>query len=97
MELDKIEKECEKKQKGYVSRRHLELLQEVIIKTKYRKQLGITMDPQKGRKRKQSEDDMIRGRKTNKQRIAEVGVKLIELGQYPMIVESFTKVNRVNQ
>ena len=34
LDLDKIEKECEKKGKGYVSRRQLELLQELIIKMK---------------------------------------------------------------
>ena len=34
LDLDEIEKECEKKGNGYVSRRKLELLQEAIIKTR---------------------------------------------------------------
>ena len=69
MDLDEIEKECDKKGRGYVSRRQLELLQEAIINTKARQQLGIIMDPQKGSKRKLLEEDMKRGRKTNKKRI----------------------------
>ena len=40
----------------------------------------IEPDPQKGSKRKTPEDELRRGRKTNKQSIAEVGVNLIESG-----------------
>ena len=55
------------------------------------------MDPQKGSKMKQAEDDMKPGRKTNKQRITEIGVKLIESGQYPTIVAAFSEVNKVRK
>ena len=55
------------------------------------------MDPYKGSKRKQLEDDMKQGRKTNKERIAEVGFKLIESNQYPVIVETFSEVNELSQ
>jgi len=34
LDLDELEKECEKKGKGYVSRRQLELLQEAIVRSK---------------------------------------------------------------
>ena len=34
LDLDEIEKECDKKGRGYVSRQQLELLQEEFIKTK---------------------------------------------------------------
>ena len=34
LDLDEIEKEYDKKGKGYVSRRQLELIEEAIIKTK---------------------------------------------------------------
>lgn len=37
LDLNEIEKECEKKEKGYVSRKQLELLQEAIIRSKARK------------------------------------------------------------
>ena len=40
---------------------------------------------------------MRRGRNMNKQRITEIGVKLIESSQYPMIAATFFEVNRVNQ
>ena len=39
LDLDEIKKECDKKGRGYVFRRQLELIQEVIIKTKYHQQL----------------------------------------------------------
>ena len=58
--------------------RQLELVQEVIIKTIARQQLGTTMGPQKGSKIKSPKEDMKRGKKTNKQRIVKIGVKLIE-------------------
>ena len=45
MDLDENEKECDKKRRVYVFRRQLELVQEVIIKTKYCQQLQIAIDP----------------------------------------------------
>ena len=45
LDMDEIEKECEKKGNGYVSRWQLELIQEAIIKMRDRQQLGIAMDP----------------------------------------------------
>ena len=97
LDLDEIKKECDKKSQGYVSRRQLELLQEAIIKTKAQQQLGISSDAQKGSKRKSLEEELKRGRKTNKQRIAEVGVDLIESCQQLMIMATFYEVNKVSQ
>ena len=79
LDLDEIKKEYEKG-RVYVLRRQMELLQEVSIKTKAHQQLGIVMDPPKGNKRKSPREYLKKGRKMNKQRIVEVGVKLIELG-----------------
>ena len=45
LDLDEIEKECERKGKGYVSRCQLELMQEAIIRKKANKQLGVTTEP----------------------------------------------------
>ena len=59
--------------------------------------MGIVVDPHKRRKRKYPEEDLKRGRKTNKQRIVKVGVKLIESGQYLTIMAKFSEVNKVNQ
>ena len=80
LDLDAIEEECKKKAKGYVPRRQINILQEVIIKMGAHQDLGIDSDPQKGTKRKFPEEEIRRGRKTNKQRIAAIGVKLIESG-----------------
>ena len=52
--------------------------------------MGIASDPQKGSKRKSPEEELKRGRNTNKKQIAEVGIKLIKSCQYPMIREAFT-------
>ena len=68
----------------------LELLHQAILKTKDSPHISISKDPLKGSKRKQSEEVEKRGRKKNKQRIAEIGRRLIESGQFPMIKASFT-------
>ena len=80
LELDALEKECEKEGKGYVSHEQLQLLQEANIRSKSHQALGIIVEPQKGGKRKYPKEDMKRGRKTSKQRIVAIGVKLIESG-----------------
>ena len=95
LDLDAIEVECGKKGEGYVPRRKIDLLQEAIIKAGAHPNLGIDPDPQKRNKRKSPEEEQRRGRKTNKQRIAEVGVKLIESGQYPTIQVAFSEVSKV--
>ena len=97
LDLDAIEAECGNNGKGYVPRWQIELLQEATIKAGAQMNLGIESDPQKGNKRKSLEEEERSGRKTNKQRIAEVGVKLIELGQYPTIKAAFSEVSKVYQ
>ena len=97
LDLDAIEVECGKKGKGYVPRRQIELLQEAIIKVGAHLNLGIDPNPQIGHKWKPLEEEQRRGRKSNKQRIAEIGVKLIESGQYPMIRATFSEVSKVSQ
>ena len=97
LDLDAIEKECEKVGKGYVPREHIELLQKAIINSKLGRELGISVEPQKGSKRKSQEEDQKKGRKSNKQRIAEIGVRLIESGRYPTIREALSEVIKVTQ
>ena len=97
LELDSIEEECRKKGQGYVLRHQLELLQEAIIRTGAVESLGIDLDAQKGSKRKSPEEEMRRGRKTKKQRIAVVGVRLIESGQYPTIQAAFSEAKKFCQ
>ena len=97
LDLDAIEDECGKKGKGYVPRWQIELLQEAIIKVGAQINLGIDLDLQKGSKRNSLEEEQCRGRKTNKKHISEVGIKIIELGQYPMITAAFSEVSKVFQ
>ena len=94
LDLAAIEEECKKKGQGYVSRRQLEILQEAIIRTGALESLGIDPDAQKGSKRKSPEEELRRGRKTNKQRIAAVRVRLIESGQYPTIKAAFFEAKK---
>ena len=72
-------------------------MQNAIISFKVHNELGISVEPQKGSKRKSLKEEQKRGRKTNKQRIAEIGVRLIESGQYPMIRVAFSEVSKVIQ
>ena len=97
LDLDAIEEECRKKEQGYVSRRQLELLQEAIIKSGAVEYLGVDPDAPKGSKRKSPEEELRRGRKTNKQRIAAVGDRLIESGQYPTIQAAFSEAKKFCQ
>ena len=97
LDLDAIEEECRKKGQGYVLRCQLELIQESIIRMGVMESLGINPDAQKGSKRKSPEEELQQGRKTNKQRIAVVGVRLIESGQYPTIKAAFSEVKKVCQ
>ena len=97
LDLDAIEAECGKKGKGYVPRRQIELLQEAIIKDGAHPNLGIDPDPQTEHKQKPPEEEQCRGRKSNKQHIVEIGVKLIESSQYPMIRVTFSEVSKVSQ
>ena len=95
--LDAIEAEFRKKGKGYVSRRQIELLQEAIIKAGAHPNLGVDLDPLTGHKQKPLEEEQRRGRKSNKQRIVEIGVKLIKSGQYLTIRAVFSEVSKVSQ
>ena len=97
LDLDAIEAECGKKGKGYVPKRQIELLQEAIIKAGAHPNLRIDPNPQTGHKRKPPEEEQCRGRKLNKQCIAEIGVKIIESDQYPTIRAAFSKVSKVSQ
>ena len=61
-----------------MSRQQIELLQEVIVKEGAHPNLGVDPDPLTRHKQKPPEEEQRRGRKSNKKRITEIGVKLIE-------------------
>ena len=95
-DLDSLKEECKKACSGYVPREQIELLQQAIIQSKAQKDLGISVEGHKASKRKTLEEDQKRGKKSKKQRIAKIRVKLIESGQNPTIKEAFSKVSKVS-
>ena len=97
LDLDALKKESEKAGQVYVSREQVELLQKAIIRSKTHQDFGISVEPQKWSNRKSPKEDLKQGQKTNKQRIAAIGVKLIESGQYPTIRAAFFEVSKVTQ
>ena len=64
------------------------------VRSNAHESLGIDPDLQTGSKRKSSEEELRRGGETNKQRIAMVGVRLVESSQYPTIKEAFYEVDK---
>ena len=70
LDLDAREAEYRKVGSGYVPREQFEIIQQAIILSKAHKDLGISTEGQKGRKRKTPKEDQKWERKSNKQRIA---------------------------
>ena len=56
LDLDSLEAKCKKAHLSYVPREHIKLLQQAIIQSKVHKDLGISMEGQKGSKRKTLEE-----------------------------------------
>jgi len=69
-------------------------LEEAILRENSPQSLGITTTPPNENKRNFSETGGTRGRKSNKQRIVEIGVKLIDSGQYPTIKSSLASFRK---
>ena len=97
LDLDALEAEYRKDGSGYVRREQIELLHKQFCGLKVHKDLGLRSEGTKASKRKTLEEDQKWGRKSNKQRIAKIGVMLIESGQYPTIKATFAEVSRVSQ
>ena len=67
------------------------LFKEALIKSKEAHGLGVVSDSMKGGEGK------WRGRRTNAQRIQDVGGQLMALGQYPAINEVFDSPPKYNK
>ena len=85
MDLEGIEKECVDVGMGYVPQKHVILLKESILRSWASNQLGISLGSHKEMKRNFKEPTEKSGRKSNKQRVVEVGRHFVELGQYQTI------------
>ena len=83
--LEGIEKSCADKGKGYVPQEQVIFLKEAVIKDRSSNQLRISSGSHKEMKKKHEDQSKKTGRKRNKQRVAEVGKKLVESGQYSTI------------
>lgn len=97
LDLDAIELAMADKNKGFVPADQVKLLEEAILKANPRCSLGVEQGQGRENKRKQPESWEKRGRKSNKQRIAEVGNRLIESGQYPTIKAALSSLHKSSQ
>ena len=85
LDLEGIEKSCAEKDKGYVPQEQVSLLKESILKTKTSNSLGINSRSFKETKKIVEECGRKPGHNSNKQRVADVGRRLVESGQYQTI------------
>ena len=83
LDLEGIEKACKNLKEEYICFRQLVLFKEALIKTKGVRNLGITSKLMKGGEGKH------KGRRTNAQRIRDVGGRLMATRKYPTINEVF--------
>ena len=97
LDLDAIEQAAADKEKGFVPVEQVKLLEEAILKANPKRTMGIEQGLGRENKRKQPESAEKRGRKSNRQRIAEVGNRLIESGQYPTIKAALNALRKASQ
>lgn len=90
-DLEGIENACDNLKDGYIPLRQLVLFKEALIKSKGTRGLGVVSDPMKGGEGKR------RGRRTNAQRIQDVGGRLMASGEYPTINEVFDPPSKRTQ
>lgn len=90
LDLEGIEKACENLKEGYIPFQQLVLFKEALIKTKGARGLGVVSESMKGGEEKR------RGRRTNAQRIQDVGGRLMASGQYPTINDVFDSSPKCN-
>jgi hypothetical protein len=90
MDFEGIEKAYENLEDGYIPFRQLALFKESLIKSKGARGSGVFLDPMKGGEGK------CMGRRTNAQRIQDVGGRLMASRQYPVINEVFNPPSKHN-
>lgn len=91
LDLQGIKKACDNPKEGYIPFRQDIILQEALIKTKGARGLGVVPESMKGGKSKHW------GRRSNLQRIQDVGGKLVASGKYPMINKAFHLMTKNSQ
>lgn len=97
LDLDAIEQAAAAMGQGFVPADQVRLLEEAILNANPHRNLGLEQGSGKDNKIKQSEPAERKGRKSNRQRIAEVGSRLIESGQYPTIKAALTSLRKASQ
>ena len=88
LDLDGIERSCSDKDSGYVPQEHVSLLKQSILKSKTSNSLSISSGYFKETKRITEESGRKPGRKSNKKRVVDVGIRLVESGQYLTIKDA---------
>lgn len=91
LDLEGIEKASDNLKDAYIPFKRLVLFKEDLIKSKGARGLGVVSDSMKGGEGKHG------GRKTNAQRIQDVGGRLMASGQYPWINEVFVSPPKCNK
>ena len=97
LNLDEIEQACLNPEEGYIPSQQVTLLRDAIIKVKKAKTLGVTPEHKKDPEGKRRNAGDKRGRRSNKQRIRDVGEKLKASRLYPTIEEAFNINPKVTQ
>ena len=85
LDLEGIEEACSDKVKGYVPQEHVSLLKEAILKSKFSSSLGINLGSFKETKKPAEDSGKKPGHKSNKHRVAKIGRRFVDSGQYPTI------------
>ena len=85
LDIEEIEKAWSDKVKGYVPQEQVSLLKEAILKAKFSNCLGINSGFFKETKKSGEDNGKKPGSKSNKHRVADVGRRLVDSGQYPLI------------
>jgi len=97
IDLDEIEQACLNLVEGFIPSQQVTLLRDAIIKVKKVKTLGVNPEQKKDPEGKHKNASDKRGRRSNKQRIIDVGEKLKASGLYPTIEEAFNINPKVTQ
>jgi len=97
LDLDAIEKVVADKGKGYILAEQVKLLENAILQTDPSWTMGIEAENGRENKQKHPEPGEKRGRKSNRQRIVEVGNRLIESGQYATIKAALSAIRKITQ
>ena len=89
LDLEGMEKACENLRETEIPAQQVNLLSEVIKKTRVPFPLGISEENPKETEKKRKAEGGKRGRKNKLETLGYIGAKLLASGKYPTIKEAF--------